>query len=292
MGWTGIPLRVQLPKGARNEEKLSLYFIVQTETVDDERIYNLLHEAESELAAEISSRVSAILGSLFRVERVEVRRGSVELWVVVAGGFTLISQYKDFVRSLELLHSQIANLIRDFLAHHNIYVTIAGGWTPVSGIRGRRFGFGLSSFRITPEFILLLLVLYLIVSHAVLLSVFIWRIARPIAYYSVRGELRAATSAYECIERTEKEVPNFRASGTHTEVDYVLLHDAHKIYASCDWSEVSNLDSNARCGLRPLRMYECTVQPNAIEKGTFPLSDLKCRDGDGHNTYLYVSKKE
>jgi len=97
---------------------------------------------------------------------------------------------------------------------------------------------------------------------------------------------------YECIERTEKEVPNFQATGTHTAVDYVLLHDGHRIYANCDITTVDNLDPNARCGLRPLRTYECSVQSDSIEKGKFPLSDLKCTDGDGHNVYLYVSKKE
>jgi hypothetical protein len=100
------------------------------------------------------------------------------------------------------------------------------------------------------------------------------------------------TNDYECIERTQKEVPNFQAVGTHTEVDYVLLHDGHKIYASCDWESIGNLDPTARCGFRPLRTYTCAVQPDSIEKTPGPLSDLKCKDADGHNVYLWVSKKE
>jgi len=104
----------------------------------------------------------------------------------------------------------------------------------------------------------------------------------------------AENNQYECIERTQKDVPNFLAKGTHTAVDYVLLHDGHKIYASCDVTTLNNLDPTARCGFRPLRTYECTVQPAAIEnaKASEPLSDLKCMDGDGHNVFLYVSKKE
>jgi hypothetical protein len=295
MGWQGIPLRTS-PK-PRDEEKLTLFFTISVpqdapEQVDDERLFFILREGESILGEEISRMVPAILGSIFRLEKVEVHRGSVTFWVVVAGAFTLLSQYADFVRSLELLHSQISNLIREFLAHQGISVTVTGGWTPLSGVRGR---FSFPSLRSSPEFITLLLVLYLVVSHAVLLSVFIryvWRTAPPTTNFLVSGGPSAASGAYECIERTEKQVPNFQASGTHAEVDYVLLHDVHKIYASCDWTGVSNLDSNARCGLRPLRNYECTVQPDTIEKGAFPLSDLKCKDGDGHNAYLYVSKKE
>lgn len=104
----------------------------------------------------------------------------------------------------------------------------------------------------------------------------------------------AESNQYECIERTQKEVANFQAAGTHTAVDYVLLHDGHKIYANCDLTTVNNLDATARCGFRPLRTYACTVQPAAIEnaRASEPLSDLKCKDSDGHNVYLYVSKKE
>jgi hypothetical protein len=102
----------------------------------------------------------------------------------------------------------------------------------------------------------------------------------------------ACNSRYECIERTQKEVPNFMAAGTHTEVDYVLLHEGHKIYAACDVANLSNLDPTARCGFRPLRKYDCTLQPDSIEKSPYPLSDLKCKDGDGHNVYLYVNKKD
>jgi hypothetical protein len=100
----------------------------------------------------------------------------------------------------------------------------------------------------------------------------------------------ACNSRYECIERTQKEVPNFMAAGTHTEVDYVLLHEGHKIYAACDVASLS--DPSARCGFRPLREYDCTLQPDGMEKGTSPLSDLKCEDGDGHNVYLWVTKKD
>ncbi len=97
---------------------------------------------------------------------------------------------------------------------------------------------------------------------------------------------------YEVIERSEREVPNFQAAGTHNEVHYVLLHEGHKIYATCDVFDLGQLDPNARCGFRPLRTYECALGDDRIEKATLPLSDLKCKDSDGHNVYLYVDKKE
>jgi hypothetical protein len=99
-------------------------------------------------------------------------------------------------------------------------------------------------------------------------------------------------SRYECIGRAQKEVSNYGKPGTHTEVDYVLLHEGHKIYATCDLDSIGSLDPTATCGFRPLRKYECIVPTDSMEKGTLPMSDLKCKDTDGHNVYLYVTKKE
>jgi hypothetical protein len=94
---------------------------------------------------------------------------------------------------------------------------------------------------------------------------------------------------YEVIERTDRAVANFNSAGTHTEVGYVLLYEGHKIYATCDVADVSQLDPEATCGFRPLRKYQCRL---GQQNGDNALSDLLCKDADGHNVYLYVSKKE
>jgi hypothetical protein len=104
-----------------------------------------------------------------------------------------------------------------------------------------------------------------------------------------------SNSKYEVIERSQRDVPNFLQSGTHTEVDYVLLHDGHKIYASCDTTTVDKLDPNTTCAFRPLHKYDCDIQSDSMSgamESKLPSSDLKCRDADGHNVYLYVSKKD
>ena len=94
---------------------------------------------------------------------------------------------------------------------------------------------------------------------------------------------------YELIERTEKLVPDFQGTGTHTQVNYVLAHDGQKIHATCDWKNFSNSDPDATCGFRMLRNYECT---SGFEGGTEHMWDLKCKDSNGHNVYLFVDKKE
>jgi hypothetical protein len=101
-----------------------------------------------------------------------------------------------------------------------------------------------------------------------------------------------ASNRYEVIGRTQKDVPNFQQPGTHIAVDYVMMHEGHKIYATCDVTTVDNLDPNARCGFRPLHTYKCALGDDRIEKARLPQGDLICKDSDDHNVYLYVDKEE
>ena len=94
-------------------------------------------------------------------------------------------------------------------------------------------------------------------------------------------------NSYECIERNQKVVPNYPESGTHTEVDYVLLHDGHRINVNCCAAD-HRPDPMARCSLRVLGKYECTP---GQENGKHYNYDLKCKDGEDY-TYLYAIKKE
>jgi hypothetical protein len=71
---------------------------------------------------------------------------------------------------------------------------------------------------------------------------------------------------------------------------YILLHDGHRIYASCDSAVFASSDPDTTCGFRPLREYRCILGNDSIYHGDS--WDLKCKDADGHNVYLYVSKKE
>jgi hypothetical protein len=101
-----------------------------------------------------------------------------------------------------------------------------------------------------------------------------------------------ACNRYEVVGREQKDVPNFGKPGTHTEVDYVLSHGGHRIYANCDLDSIGSADSNARCGFRVLHTYACELQSDSIDTAKSPMSDLKCKDADGHNVYLYVSKED
>jgi hypothetical protein len=140
-----------------------------------------------------------------------------------------------------------------------------------------------------------------VVRHSLILTCFIRDILTRVNHRLVSVAIFAVATffvgceknRYEVIERAEKEVPNFQAAGTHSEVDYVLLHHGRKIYATCDATTVDTLDPEATCGFRPLRKYECTSgQDGDLWNAKLPLSDLKCKDADGHNVYLYATKEE
>lgn len=161
----------QVPPG---EEEIAFFFIATTQSGNDEPLLAIAQDGKQLLSDAISQFVPSILGSAFRLRKVEVRRGSVEFWVFVAGGFTLISHYSNFVRSLELFVSQVQSLLREFFSTRGVpNVVITGDWTSLTS-KPKRF----RSFHISQELITLLLVLYLIASHAVLLGLvvrIVWR---------------------------------------------------------------------------------------------------------------------
>ena len=106
-----------------------------------------------------------------------------------------------------------------------------------------------------------------------------------------------ARNQYRVVEREDRYVDKMgrQVSGfsdplsDHDEVHFVLAHAGRKIHAICDLNTLDRLDPNASCALRPLREYICFLNRDSSMKA---LSDLTCKDEDGRNVYLYVSKEE
>ncbi len=154
------------------EEEIAIFFSILTQKAEDEELlFVQVKQLQQTLSDEISSMVSALLGPLFRLQKIEIRRGSVEFWVYVAGGFTLISHYVHFVHSLELLAKQIQELLSSILSMF-LGVRITGGWwTPVRP-KPRRFA-PFHQILQNPNLIILLMASYLILSHAFMLAVLV-----------------------------------------------------------------------------------------------------------------------
>jgi len=78
----------------------------------------------------------------------------------------------------------------------------------------------------------------------------------------------------------------------HAGVHYVLKHGGHKIYADCEIVILHNPDELSSCELQPLREYECVLGTAHGVTGRIPYSDLTCKNDDGQNVYLFVTKEE
>jgi hypothetical protein len=154
-----------LHEARTDEEQLALVFTIETpDTGNEEQLFATVKRFEPILSVEISRLVPSFLGPLFRLQKVEVQRGSVTLWVLIAGGYELISHYDNFVKSLERLKTQIERILPDVLPG----VRIVGRWMSIQPLR-RRLSF--SRLFQNPNLIIFVLASYLVLSQAFMLIV-------------------------------------------------------------------------------------------------------------------------
>jgi len=100
-------------------------------------------------------------------------------------------------------------------------------------------------------------------------------------------------TSYEVLQATTKDVmPSAVEPRFHRGIDYVLSHEGHKIYASCDATLAAATDPSATCELLVLRSYKCEVGSDRDLLHKIHPADLVCKDHDGHNVYLNVSKEQ
>lgn len=167
MSTTARPLHEAAP----DEEQLELFFIVKPQNSEDELLlFRSLQEVRSLLGEEIAGLVPTLLGPLFRLEKIDVRRGSVVFLVYIAGAFTLISQYDDFVRSLGRLRDEIQAILYRALTRFS-GVNITSGLKPLKPRRRRFPSFPI--FHDSKDLITLLMASYLILSHGFMLVVLV-----------------------------------------------------------------------------------------------------------------------
>lgn len=144
----------------------------------DSELFDILTGGrEKELAAEIRELTEKTLGPEFEVRSISYRRGSVEIIAIVGVAFYAVSRYKNFVESLDLLYSQLKSSIQRFASARLPGPTkVDGSWSPGPALvlAESRLG-GVNSLDITS-----ILLWYLIVSHAALMTIFIWQIARSL----------------------------------------------------------------------------------------------------------------
>jgi hypothetical protein len=156
-----------------DEEQHAIYFIIRTQNAEDEeQLFRAFTEAQQLLSDEISAVVSALLSPLFRFQEIEIRHGTVEIWVYLISGYTLISQYDDFRKGMERVINQIQLLLSRVVLYRFSGASVAAcGWTPVATKPRRLVPSRPRFFQDSKDLTTLLMASYLILSHAVMLAV-------------------------------------------------------------------------------------------------------------------------
>ena len=148
----------------------------------DSDLLGYARERHRELEAEIDRAVEETLGPEFEVLNVEFRKGSIEVLVPLGAVGTLFmgfSRYESFVKSVNLLVSQLKGVLQRFFDQApggvtRTPVSVTGSWqlgpVVIAANQVLSSSSGIDSCRIVLA--------YLLVSHAVLLGVLIWLVIR------------------------------------------------------------------------------------------------------------------
>lgn len=171
-----------MPNSTRRPIELSglvatLRFVVEfgDRYSDTDKLVGIARERRGELIRQIDHEVKGLLGQEFDVVDVIIREGSLVLIVVLGAAYSVymgFSRYESFVKSFNLLISQIAGLLRRFFVMPTAPpVTVGGSWQPGTSMIAAESVARLSNQQYDPNLILLY---YLILSHAVLVGVLVW----------------------------------------------------------------------------------------------------------------------
>jgi hypothetical protein len=152
------------------------------EEEEDDFLYGYARKTHRELESEIRQQVEQTLGSNFEVLEVRLSRGSVEILIIIGATGTFymgFSRYESFIKSVNLLVSQLKSVLRKFFERVNpgppeIDISVTGNWQPTGTVLNARekleassgFDYGLT------------LLIYLLLSHAALLATFVWLLIR------------------------------------------------------------------------------------------------------------------
>jgi hypothetical protein len=149
------------------------------ETVEPEandRLWSIASHDSYRLREEIAAAVHEHMGPEFDVRSMSFARGSLELLVVVGTLYYAVSRYKNFVESIELLIAQLKRVTAGFFGPPRMLgpVSVQGSWTPGPGLvqaAPRMFDALMGECSG-------LVVWYLVLSHAAMLAVLLWLLAR------------------------------------------------------------------------------------------------------------------
>lgn len=154
----------------------------QNENYDND-LYSHARESYRQLEADIDTEVRQTLGPEFEVVNVALHKGSITILVVLGVVGTIymgFSRYESFIKSVNLLISQLKGLLQRFFtagaagAPAPRPVSVTGSWEPAAVVTAANHVLN-SSAGIDSDQIVLG---YLLLSHAALIAVLLWLVIR------------------------------------------------------------------------------------------------------------------
>lgn len=140
----------------------------------DRELWLFLQEFRDELESQTKQTVRHYLGDEFEVRDISYHHGSLEILIVIGTGYYVISRYKNFVESIELLALQLKKLLTHFFYRHKpTPLKVFATWIPGPALVNVDMQFNQSPMESSS-----ILLWYLVLSHAILLSVMIWMLVR------------------------------------------------------------------------------------------------------------------
>jgi hypothetical protein len=149
------------------------YLRFTAEVANEDDAWPEVYEHRLRMRREAEAIVQEILGQQYTISTFVVGRGSITLLIVLStafAGYVAVSRYKNFVESISVVRGQIERILRDELVQFRPQVQSA--WAAGPGLAET------VSPTNSTEWVKMLLLLYLILSHAALLTVFIWKVLK------------------------------------------------------------------------------------------------------------------
>jgi hypothetical protein len=148
----------------------------------DNDLFGYAREMHRQLEVDIDDAVQQTLGPEFEVRDVEVEKGSITVFVVLGTVGTLFlgfSRYESFIKSVNLLLSQLKGLLQRFFGQApgggtRPPVSVTGSWQPEPVVTSAYQAFSASTGIDSSQIMLA----YLLLSHAALMGVLVWLIIR------------------------------------------------------------------------------------------------------------------
>lgn len=144
----------------------------------DRYLRSIAEEQRGTLQWEVSELVYKTLGMEFQLRSLSFEHGSLTILLIVGTTYYAISRYKNFVESIQLFVRQLTQLLSSFFGgRQQRPVLVSTSWSPGPGLVEAQT----EQLR-APYAAAGWLLIYLVLSHAVMLGLIMWLLVTRIAH--------------------------------------------------------------------------------------------------------------